>query len=105
MSRTARFAPEAVAELEDAARWYEQRRAGLGLALLAAVDATVESIVRWPQAGSRVEELPDDLDVRRAPVLRFPFHVAYLSALDEIYVVAVAHDRRRPGYWHTRAEP
>ena len=42
----ARFHTEA-----HAARWYEQRHAGLGLAFVAAVDRAVESIVRWPQAG------------------------------------------------------
>ena len=104
MSEQVRFAPEASAELGDAARWYERRHAGLGLALLAAVDLTVESIVRWPGAGAPIDGLPEDLDVRRLPVPRFPYHVAYLFVGDQIHVLAIAHDRRRPVYWSGRVD-
>jgi hypothetical protein len=37
VSRQVVFEPEASAELEEAARWYEAQRSGLGLAFLAAV--------------------------------------------------------------------
>lgn len=36
---------------------------------------------------------------RRAPVPRFPYTVVYLVVGDAICVVAIAHERRRPGYW------
>ena len=104
MSRPVRFAPEASAELEDATRWYEQRHVGLGLAFLAAVDVALEFVARSPGAGSPVAELPEDLDVRRVPVSRFPYHLAYLATTDQVHVLAVAHDRRRPIYWSGRAE-
>ena len=104
MSQQVRFAPEASTELGDAARWYERRHAGLGLAFLAAVDLTVESIVRWPAAGAPIDGLPEDLDVRRLPVPRFPYHVAYLVTDDQTFVLAIAHDRRRPVYWSGRVD-
>ena len=102
MSGVLRFTADASAELEDAARWYEQRHAGLGMAFLAAVDDAVGTILRWPGAGAPVDGVDDDLDVRRQRVRRFPYHLAYLVAADDIYVLAVAHDHRRPGYWRTR---
>lgn len=105
MSQRVRFAPEASAELEDAARWYEQRHAGLGLAFLAAVDGAVGSLVRSPGAGTPIDGLPADLDVRRVPVSRFPYHLAYLITEQQIHVLAIAHDRRRPVYWGGRVEP
>ena len=101
MSLRARFGPEAVAELSEAVRWYEQRRDGLGLAFLAAVQDGVDAIARWPQSGSPVPEV-EELVIRRRRVDRFPYHVAYLVVDDEIHVLAVAHDRRRPGYWIQR---
>lgn len=104
MSQRVRFALQASTELEEAARWYEQRHTGLGLAFLAAVDAAVESLVRWPQAGPPIDGMPEDLDVRRLPVSRFPYHVAYLVTDDGIHVLAIAHDRRRPAYWSGRLE-
>lgn len=35
-------------------------------------------------------------------VPRFPYHVVYLELPDRLQILAVAHDRRRPGYWKTR---
>jgi plasmid stabilization system protein ParE len=104
VSQQVRLAPEASAELEDATRWYEERHAGLGLAFLAAVEVTVESLVRWPRAGAPIDGLPEDLDVRRVAVSRFPYYVAYLVTEDQIYVLAIAHDRRRPVYWSGRVD-
>jgi len=105
VSQQVRFAPEASAELEEAARWYEQRHTGLGLAFLAAVDLTVESVTRWPGVGGPIDGLPEDLVVRRVRIGRFPYHVAYLVTEDQIYVLAIAHDRRRPLYWSSRVNP
>lgn len=103
MTVEVRFVDEAVAELDDAARWYEERREGLGLAFLAAVDRAVESVERWPRVGTLVEDVPDDLEARRVPVPRFPYFVAYLIADDVIVVLAISHERRRPRYWSDRA--
>ena len=98
------FGPEASAELEDAAQWYEERRPGLGLTFLAAVDIAVESLARWPRSGAPVPSLPADLNARRVPVGRFPYYVAYIVTGDLIRVLAVAHERRRPVYWSGRAQ-
>lgn len=94
---------DAAAELEAAALWYDERRAGLGLQFLAAVDRAVEHARSWPRSGSAVPELPRDLEVRRVPVARFPYHLVYLPRDEVIHVLAVAHDHRRPGYWKGRA--
>jgi plasmid stabilization system protein ParE len=102
VSRRVRFEDEADAEYRAAARWYEERRAGLGAEFLGAVGTTLVQIVRLPRAGAPVPGVPADLPVRRAPVHRFPYHVIYLEAKATIRVLAVAHDRRRPGYWKKR---
>ena len=98
-----RTEPEASAELDEAATWYEQRRDGLGIEFLQAVDNTLELISRFPHAGAVVPGVPPDLPVRRVPVRRFPFHVIYLEMPDAIRILAFAHDRRSPGYWQSRA--
>lgn len=105
MSRRVLFGPEASGELRDAARWYEQRHAGLGARFVAAVDVAVWSAARWPHSGALVPGVREELQLRRLRVGRFPYHVVYLLADDVIHVLAVAHDRRRPGYWGTRVEP
>lgn len=105
MSRRALFEPEASAELEEAALWYEAQRSGLGLALLAAVDRAVEHLAAWPDSGIPVPGVPASLSVRQLPVSRFPYRIAYLVTPQELRVLAVAHDRRRPDYWHARTKP
>jgi len=97
-----RTEPEASAELGEAAAWYEQRRKGLGIEFLQAIDNALEFIARFPEAGAGVPGVPIDLPVRRVPVRTFPFHVIYLEMSGAIRVLAFAHDRRSPGYWHSR---
>jgi hypothetical protein len=67
-----RFVDEAVKELDDAVLWYEDRREGLELALVAALDRAIESITRQPRAAVLIEGVSEDLEVRRISIRRFP---------------------------------
>jgi toxin ParE1/3/4 len=104
VSKPLRLEEEADAEVEEATRWYEQRRPGLGQDFLASIDAVLDQISRLPGRGAPVPQVPRHLKVRRAPVGKFPYHVIYLEAEEAIRILAVAHDRRRPGYWLSRVE-
>jgi len=104
VSRRVVLNSEASAEVEEAAFWYESQRSGLGLAFLAAVDRTVEQIAAWPGAGTSVPGVSAELAVRQLPVLRFPYRVVYVVRSQAVWVLAVAHVRRRPGYWRSRTE-
>lgn len=96
------FEDEADAEYRAAGRWYEERRAGLGLEFFDEVDAVIAQVLELPRAGERVQQMPAELPVRRVAVKRFPYHVFYLEAPQELRILAVAHDRREPGYWKIR---
>jgi plasmid stabilization system protein ParE len=89
-----RFHPAADAEAEAAQAWYEQRSALAASAFLlelsVAVDRAVEAPYRYP-AGLA--------GIRRVLFDRFPFQLVYRVRLDEVIIIAVAHARRRPGYW------
>lgn len=102
MKSRVRFEDEADAEYRLAGRWYEERREHLGIEFFDAVDATVDRIVAMPQAGTLVPRMPVDSPVRRRAVPRFPYHVVYLETSAEIRILAIAHDRRKPGYWTSR---
>jgi len=39
---------------------------------------------------------------RRIVLKRFPFSVIYRLLEGQLQIVAVAHHKRRPGYWRTR---
>ena len=94
---SARFLEEAEEEMYEAAAFYEGRTDGLGDRFLADIQTCVERITERPHMGRRVGE-----HFRVVLAGRFPFSVIY--ALDEaaIVIVAVAHQRRRPGYWRDR---
>jgi plasmid stabilization system protein ParE len=94
--------PEAAAELADAARWYEDQHPGLGSEFLSAVDNAIAHLLDWPHSAPLVPGLSADLGIRSVGVRRFPYRVVYLHSNGAVRVLAVAHLRRRPGYWHTR---
>ena len=104
MTLPVRLSVEAVAELDDAATWYDEKRVGLGGEFMDAVEEAVEAIVRWPRSGSLVDGVPADLQVRRLPVMRFPYHLAYAVDDDQVRILAIAHDRQRPEYWAPRTD-
>jgi len=92
--------PEALTELHAARLWYEERRTGLGdelyhetLDVLARIGEAPGAYPRWPGA-----EGPEFI-VRKAPVRRFPYLVAFEVRGDRVAVLAVAHAKRRPLYW------
>jgi plasmid stabilization system protein ParE len=92
---------EAASEMVEAARWYETHRAGLGADFLEAVDQAVMRLAEMPRTGALVPGISDQA-IRRRPVRRFPYHVVYLELPNRLQILAVAHDRRRPGYWMGR---
>ncbi len=102
MNPRVRFEDEADAEYRLAGRWYEERREHLGIEFFDAVNATVDHIVAMPRAGGSVPRVASELPIRRRAVARFPYHVIYLETATEIRILAIAHDRRKPGYWQTR---
>lgn len=101
MSRRLHLDAEALAELEDAALWYDRQRPGVGDAFVAAVTDAIETLIRWPGFGSPVLDVRGEM-LRQAQVDGFPYHVGYVVTDEEIRVLAVAHERRRPGYWTSR---
>ena len=104
MTAQVRLLGEAVAEVEDASVWYEKRSAGLGLAFLAAVDRSIDHLSRWPITGTLIDGVDESLEVRRMTVGSFPYYLAYFTSEELITVLAVAHERRRPRYWSSRAD-
>ena len=98
--------PEARAELRSAALWYDERRPGLGDEFIAEVPAALDRISNAPEfypawPGTRAR---DPLD-RQDTLQRFPYVIAFEEHERHLLVLAVAHSKRLPLYWLTRAEP
>ena len=100
MTRALRSSQPASEEFTEAVRWYEERRRGLGAEFFDAVSAAMLLIEARPEIGTSLS--PDAL-TRRLLVARFPYQIVYHLTSTEIVIVAVAHLKRRPGYWKRRS--
>jgi toxin ParE1/3/4 len=91
------FHPAALREVESAQAWYEARSLLAASAFLRELSIAVQRIqqapYRYPVA---------DGGTRRILLDRFPFTIYYREKADTLNIVAVAHQKRRPGYWSTR---
>lgn len=92
---------DAAEEVEAAAVWYEARREGLGLRFFEAVEQIEHLIADHPQSGAPVIGRDTPSGVRRHALPGFPFGVVYVT-VPTLVIVAVAHAKRRPGYWRER---
>jgi hypothetical protein len=97
-----RLLPEAEREWRAAARWYDQKRPGLGAAFSAAVYSRLREIVEWPKRFSRLETVRTRREFRRAKIRGFPYIVVFREINNIQVVYAISHFRRRPGYWLRR---
>jgi len=89
--------PEALAEFREATAFYEDQAAGLGRGL-------VEEVERLLTVLSETPTLAPEFDppYRRLLARRFPFSVIFRILDDRCRVLAIMHQRRKPGYWTTR---
>ena len=92
-----RFDSEARKELRESVEFYEDRVPGLGMELTHAVEFALRKIIINP-----LRFRADGLGVRICPVQRFPFTIHFLVEPDILWVVAVAHTKKRPNYWRDR---
>jgi plasmid stabilization system protein ParE len=99
--------PAAERELLRVARWY-RREAGSSKAheLLGAFEAAVDRACEAPGACSILFE-ERGLTFRSLRVRGFPYRIVFFVRRDALRVIAMAHVRRRPGYWkwRLRGEP
>lgn len=100
------FHPEAVTELRSAAFWYDERRAGLGDEFIDEVNSLGRQIAESPATYAAWPGLSaSNPTIRRALLDRFPYAIAFEVREQTLFVLAVAHAKRRPLYWARRSGP
>lgn len=98
MSLRVHLRPEAEADIEEAAEWYEKQRQGLGDEFLDEVLNIFGTISENANMYPVVHR-----STRRATIHRFPFGVYYRIEEGSVIVVAVMHGSRHPKRWQQRA--
>ena len=92
------FHPSTLEEVKTSFDWYQEQVDGLGADFIQELDEAFNSIQSlpdtWPKMGK---------SHRRFVLSRFPYSVVYKVLNDEtVYVVAIMHNHRKPGYWNDR---
>jgi plasmid stabilization system protein ParE len=88
------LAPAAERDIADAFLWYKERNAWAANGLRAEVFDAIEHI-----AASPLSRPADDEGNRHRALKRFPYSVFYEVMGNRVTVLAIAHHRRKPGYW------
>jgi plasmid stabilization system protein ParE len=95
--KTVRIHPAALEEAEAATEWYVERSRRAAERFLDELDQALERIAENPQ------QFAEYVYGTRCMVLRrFPYVVVFRAADAAVEIVAIAHGRRRPGYWRDR---
>jgi len=91
------FHPDSREEFFKSINYYEERYDGLGLEFAKEIYSTIQRIIQFPKAWSKLSE-----STRRCLVNRFPYGVIYSMIENEIFIIAVMQLNREPGYWKKR---
>ena len=94
-----RFHEAARLELLNEIQYYTAISAKLGERLAVSVEQAIGLAAQFPDTGA-----PYKHGTRRVFPKKFPFSIVYLTRESELYIVAIAPFRRKPGYWLARSK-
>jgi plasmid stabilization system protein ParE len=91
------FVRQAAEELAEAVDWYTERSTLAALEFLQDVEHALQLVLQRPSAWPAFEA-----GTRRIVMQRYPFSIIFHQESGVVQVLAVAHHKRRPGYWRRR---
>ncbi len=94
---TVEFHPEAAHEFIETAAYYESAAPQLGSRFIFAVEAAEALISAHNEIGQEI-----DSGFRHFVLAEFPHSIIYSLEHDRVWIVAIAHHKRKPGYWLER---
>jgi plasmid stabilization system protein ParE len=92
-----KFHPDVASEISSAYSWYQKQAEGLGDDFLDELESAYQIITEFPHTWPLFQN-----KFRRHLLPKFPFSVIYREYNNSIYIVAVMHNSRKPGYWLSR---
>jgi plasmid stabilization system protein ParE len=81
-------------DFDESLDWYADKSTQAAMRFAAAVEGALARVAADPTQFAS----PDGVH-RECPVKKFPFRIVYRLVDNGVLVVAVAHAKRRPGYW------
>ena len=89
--------PLAIEDVTESAAWYTERSQRASDRFMAALGETLARIEKSPNSFPAGRK-----GTRRALIRKFPYSVVYVESPEGIEIFAVAHGKRREGYWVER---
>ena len=101
--RHVRILKKTAREAIEAAAWYErQRPPGLGMEFDHAVNTALDLLENEIVPLTKMPGNSGARTAKRLILKYFPYDIVARESQEEIIVVAIAHQSRRPGYWQNR---
>ncbi len=91
------FHPDIEHEVKASYEWYQNQAVGLGEDFLTELETAYQAIIELPNTWTKFHN-----GFRRFLLSKFPFSVIYRFNQKTVYIVAVMHNSRKPGYWSKR---
>ena len=97
MAKPIEYLSGARIDFDESFDWYAERSVGAAIGFASAVDEALDNILndsgRFPLTHGGCDY---------CGLKRYPFRIVFRDEPDRLVVVAIAHAKRRPGYWHGR---
>jgi plasmid stabilization system protein ParE len=91
------FHPDVSYKFRESYLWYQEKAEGLGVNFLDELETAYQAILELPNAWPNHTR-----GFKRYLLTGFPVSVIYKYANNVVYIVAVMHNSRKPGYWLKR---
>ena len=93
-----RLHPEAAKELTHSVKWYFEQNQSAAANFMNEIDRCISKIIKSP------EIFPQYFyGSQRAILKTFPYAIIFRLIVDRVDIIAIAHSKRRPGYWRRRS--
>jgi ParE toxin of type II toxin-antitoxin system, parDE len=84
-------------EFFQARDFYDELIFGLGKTFVLEIERCLNIIKRNPLAYPQIRE-----NIRKAVIIKFPYSILYRIEKQNVYILAVMHQKRKPQYWSNR---
>jgi len=90
--------PPAEDDFEQSYVWYRNQSPDTAIRFRTVIREAIDKLRDDPKLGMRLDEIYRFYRIKKS----FPFYLVYRTDPTKIVVVAIAHNRRQPGYWRGR---
>jgi toxin ParE1/3/4 len=94
--------PEAMEEFLTALERFNDESVAKGTSFGEEIERTAERIRLDPRFFPLAGDAPRRSEVRHAVLQAFPYRIVYAELGGKVVILAIAHLRRKPGYWRRR---